>query len=66
MNAVYVMVFGAAMSLGFSGTLDTSYKAFQRDGVAAAVSTFVESTREVLRSQDLDAREREAYRAARK
>ena len=27
MNAVYVMVFGAVMSLGFNGTLDASYKA---------------------------------------
>ena len=64
MNAVYVMVFGAVMSLGFNGTFDASYKALQQDGLSAAASAFLSSTREVLREQDQSSlvQEREFYR----
>ena len=64
MNAVYVMVFGAAMSLGFNGAFEASYKAFQQDGVSAAASAFLESTREALKAQDQSSlvQEREAHR----
>ena len=64
MNAVYVMAFGAMMSLGFNGTFDASYKVLQQDGMTAAVSTFLSSTREMLREQDRSsmAQEREFYR----
>ena len=65
MNAVYVMVFGAVMSLGLGGTFDASYQAFRESGVSAAASAFLSSTRETLRAHDQSsaAREREAHRA---
>ena len=55
------------MSLGYGGVFDASYKAFQEDGLPAAASALLSSTREALRTQDQSSlvQEREAYRGVR-
>lgn len=64
MNALYVMVFGAILSLGVNGIFEATYKALQEGGPTAAASTLLSSTRQLLKEQDQSTliQERELHR----